>query len=391
MTTLDDTAPFEAVDKAAARGRVVTTQGEPTSSLREDNEGLRERVTAAQERVALQNDKALREARWGQELDDELDEDRKVQDQIADARRAAELEVELARIASEKKVDLARIGKQEKVRKKRTKQDVASDNAKIGREVRRQRFDDRMADLTLGVELWKARAAAQWERLTDPASKLALLYRTQWIVMGALGLLALGGIAWTAHGVKVALVGEGGNPVAYVVEPLASVSFLVLMALHAIAAMFGRQFPAKGETGQKILVHGLEIGLGVAIVAVNVSPVLPLVGGTWGGTPVFLGKLLPPMLIVVAVVLMTLANRFFSGLLVDLFPGQVDGGRLGDETARLLDNVELVKAAVERGELKPEDGKVSPSATKIAAYLNIRKGDAGLVREVINRPAPARA
>jgi hypothetical protein len=373
VASMEDTAPMDVVDLEAPRGFRT-------------NATLAEQVRLANERLKLQNDPALREALPDVRLGSVLEADQAAQQQIRDAERAASTELALARITAKKEARLKDVEGEKKAALARGRQSTKSSLAATKRDARAQRFEDKAAGVALSLELWKRRATARWERQTDPASRMALVYKMQYIVMAALGLLALGGIAWTAHGVKEALVGPYGNPLAYIVEPLASVPFLVLMVLHAIAAMFGRKFPQ--DRKQKALVLTVEVVLGLAIIITNVSPVVPVLG-TWQTFPVFLGKLLPPMLIVVAVVLMSLAASFFSNLLVELFPAEVNGGRLDDDTAKVLDGVKRIWAAMNAGELKPSidntPGEVAPSASKIAAYLNINKGDAGAVRDGVNR------
>lgn len=372
VASMEDTAPLDVVDLDAPRGFRT-------------NETLAKQVRLATERLKLQNDPALREALPDVRLGSVLEADQAAQQQIRDAERAASTELSLARIKADKEAKLKAVEGEKKAALARGRQTTKSSLAATNRAGRVQRFEDKSAAVALSLELWKRRATARWERLTDPASRMALVYKMQFVVMISLGVLALGGIAWTAHGVKEALVGPDGNPLAYIVEPLASVPFLVLMVLHAIAAMFGRKFPQ--DRKQKALVLTVEIVLGLAIITTNVSPVVPVLG-TWQTFPVFLGKLLPPMLIVVAVVLMSLAASFFSNLLVELFPTEVNGGRLGD-TAKVIDDAKRIWAATNAGELKPsidnKPGEVAPSASKIAAYLNINKGDAGAVRDGVNR------
>jgi hypothetical protein len=142
---------------------------------------------------------------------------------------------------------------------------------------RKQRMDDRLARMELSDRLWSRRAQARRMRLLDPTSRLASLQRTHAGSSSALGAVAVTTLTWTSIGVHDALVGPGGNPVAYVVEPIFSVPLLVIMGLSARAAQFGRHFPPRA---QRARVYALEVFLLLATISMNTVSVLPGMGGT---------------------------------------------------------------------------------------------------------------
>jgi hypothetical protein len=206
----------------------------------------------------------------------------------------------------------------EKVRKMRREQELATVTAELRRGGRERKATERQRDLDLGDQLWKRKALAKRTRLLDSTSRLAALHRTHLLASVLLVGVAFAGIAWTAKGVHDALVGPGGNPVAYLVEPVFSLPLLVIMLLQAQAAQWGRKFPeepAEGAKSSRGKVYTLEGGLLLATIMLNASPVLPGLG-TWKDTATLLAHLLPPALILVAVVLHPMVSSFVAGVMV---------------------------------------------------------------------------
>ncbi|MFC7655163.1 hypothetical protein ACFQV8_00075 [Pseudonocardia benzenivorans] len=180
--------------------------------------------------------------------------------------------------------------------------DVATAVATARLDGRQRRADRQLARAELTDQVWQRRALARRRRLLDPTSRLASLQRTHVGVSLVLMAVAVAGIAWTSMGVHDALVGPDGTPLAYIVEPLFSLPLLVIMTLHARAAQWGRTFPRENRTRVRVL----EAFLLLATMAINASPVLPVLG-TWHDVTTLLAHLAPPVLIVVAIVLQPLA------------------------------------------------------------------------------------
>ncbi len=235
---------------------------------------------------------------------------------------------------------------------------------------REQRVEDRLAGMELSDRLWSRRAHARRLRLLDPTSRLASLQRTHVASSSALVAVAVAGIGWTSIGVHDALVGPGGYPVAYVVEPIFSIPLLVIMGLSARAAQFGRTFPPRA---QRARVYALEVFLLAATIAMNTVSVLPDTG-TWHNLATLLAHLLPPVLIVIAVALQPLVAGFLAEILTDANRGgEGVAPRLDTDMVDTLTLVARVRTATTRGDLSCWADTGLPSITSIQRYLRIEK------------------
>ncbi len=248
---------------------------------------------------------------------------------------------------------------------------------------REQRVEDRLARMELSDRMWSRRATARRLRLLDPTSRLASLQRTHVVSTAALTGVAVAGIGWTSIGVHDALVGPGGNPVAYVVEPIFSIPLLVIMGLSARAAQWGRVFPPPGRQGR---IYALEVFLLAATIAMNTAAVLPGTGA-WRDLATLLAHLVPPVLIVIAVTLQPLVAGFLAEILTDAHHSATDscsdlgeGVDAGPDRARLdaqtRDTLELatrVHHAMTRGELTAWSDTGLPSITSIQRHFQCEK------------------
>jgi hypothetical protein len=235
---------------------------------------------------------------------------------------------------------------------------------------REQRMDARLSRLALSDRLWSRRAQARRRRLMDPTSRLAALQRTHVASSAALLAVASAGIAWTAAGVHDALVGGGGSILAYAVEPIFSIPLLVIMSVAARAAQFGRVFP---PPHQRLKVYLLKGFLLASTVALNTSSVVPGIG-QWVSVTTLLAHLVPPLLIVVAVMLQPLVAAFLADVLIS---ARVDTDstvppRLDSDVVDTLHLVHRVRQAVARGELPVWEDEL-PSITAIRSYLRCEK------------------
>ena len=259
----------------------------------------------------------------------------------------------------------------EKIRGMRRDQHVSTATAAVGLAGRECRAEARLARYELTDRVWQRRALARRTRLLDPTSRLAALQRTHVLTTAVLLGLAAAGIGWTSVGVHDALVGSGGSPLAYVVEPLFSLPLLVVMALHARAAQWGRTFPA-AEHRRKVV--GLEAGLLAATVLVNSAGVLPGLG-VWRDTTTLLAHLAPPVLILVAVLLQPLVASFLAEILADAHVDAADPGgrRLDGETVDMLSLVAKVRRAITGGELAVRAETGQPSTEAIRRFFSCEK------------------
>jgi hypothetical protein len=235
---------------------------------------------------------------------------------------------------------------------------------------REQRMDTRLARLALSDRLWSRRAQARRRRLMDPTSRLAALHRTHMASSAALLSVASAGIAWTSTGVHDALVGPGGSLLAYAVEPIFSIPLLVIMSVAARAAQFGRVFPPRH---QRVTVHGLKGFLLAATIALNTANVLPGTG-QWVSITTLLAHLVPPLLIVVAVMLQPLIAAFLADVLISARADTETtvAPRLDSDVVDTLHLVHRVRQAIARGELPVWEDEL-PSITAIRSYLRCEK------------------
>ncbi|PZS32650.1 MAG: hypothetical protein DLM61_06520 [Pseudonocardiales bacterium] len=234
--------------------------------------------------------------------------------------------------------------------------------------------------MELSDRLWSRRAHARRLRLLDPTSRLASLQRTHVASSSALVAVAVAGIGWTSIGVHDALVGSGGNPVAYVVEPIFSIPLLVIMGLSARAAQFGRTFPPRPARAR---VYALEVFLLAATIAMNTVSVLPDTG-TWHNLATLLAHLVPPVLIVIAVALQPLVAGFLAEILTDASSGgEGVAPRLDTDMVDTLTLVARVRTATTRGDLSCWADTGLPSITSIQRYLRIEKRRAQCVWDAL--------
>ncbi|GAY08572.1 hypothetical protein [Pseudonocardia sp. N23] len=269
----------------------------------------------------------------------------------------------------------------QRVRGLSRRHDVATAVAAARLDGRERRAERQLAHTELTDQVWQRRALARRRRLLDPTSRLASLQRTHVGVSLVLMAVAVAGIAWTSVGVHDALVGPDGTPLAYIVEPLFSLPLLVIMTLHARAAQWGRTFPAR-ENQTRIRL--LEAILLLATMAINASPVLPVLG-TWQNVTTLLAHLAPPVLIVVAIVLQPLAAAFLATILEEAHVEVTDAGphRLASDTVDTLTLVTKVRAAIASGQLEPWGDTALPSVEAIRRYFGCEKRRAQGVHDAL--------
>ncbi|HEY3611957.1 MAG TPA: hypothetical protein VGL06_30990 [Pseudonocardiaceae bacterium] len=257
----------------------------------------------------------------------------------------------------------------EQLRAMRRRQLTAAAKSSAERVDRERRATDRLADIELSDKLWQRRALARRARLLDSTSRLAGLQRTHVVTSIMLIALAAVGISWTSVGVHDALVGPGGSPLAYAVEPLFSLPLVTIMTLQARAAQWGRVFPS--PTGRR-KVYALEVGLLAATILVNTSSVVPGLGH-WQSTTVLLAHLAPPLLILVAVTLQPMAAAFVAEVLTNAHIETAQGAkRLSADTVDVLNLTQRIRDDWSAGVLRPSpDG--GPSISHVQSLYGIGK------------------
>jgi hypothetical protein len=268
------------------------------------------------------------------------------------------------------------------IRTMRREQTLAAAMADGKLSARARRVDNRLARIELADRLWGRRALARRNRLLNPASRLAGLHRAHVASSAALIGVAIAGISWTSAGVHDAIVGPDGSPLAYVVEPIFSIPLLVIMAISAHATQWNQTFPPAAHRNR---VYALEGFLLASTIALNTVSVLPG-AGTWHNTATLLAHLIPPMLIVVAVVLQPLIAGFLADILMTTATADAAGNtppRLTSETDLTLRLLARVTAAIARGELTDWATTGLPSISAIQRYLRCEKRRAQLVWDAL--------
>jgi hypothetical protein len=243
--------------------------------------------------------------------------------------------------------------------------------------------------------LWEARALRKRYRLTDSSAQLASVLREYRLVAAVLTAIVVIGIVWTSYGVAHAL--GGGRPALlfYGVEGLFSVPLLVIARMQMTAARHARQgrfrllTPAQsGMRGRRrpTLVAYVDAFLLVLTVAVNVWPTLhsPF------DTELFLVRLFPPLLIVIAVTLFGVAAELFGDILRDMFLGAE-----ANESSRLSpvmrDAVELafrVQRALEDGQFTEPELDLDtglPSISAIQRLVRVRKERCQVAHDILRQ------
>lgn len=344
VRSLEDTAPMDVVDGPGADDEdLIGEQWDPVTAL-----GLR--VQNAEGRVALQGSAALREFLSDEELQEE--------------RELAEWE--------------------RRRRRQHRRWQVKRELSRIARGVR---DDEKIEDDESADRRWHRRAVAARKRVTSPDARLAKLYRRAELSSRALITVVGIGMLWAAFNVQHNLVPDGDktNPLYWLsfgVESLLSVPLIVIMLQATTAAMWGREVN-RGK------IFFMEAGLLLVNVGLNTGP--HLVAGHLGKAAEFA---VAPVMVGVVIWLHAWNSARYAELISTVHvPGEQESGRLGEDTAGLLDLVVRVQAAMRAGQLRPSElnkpGEVAPSAGKIAAMFGIGKDTAGLVRAAVNRLAQA--
>lgn len=203
------------------------------------------------------------------------------------------------------------------------------------------------------------RAERTREKLLDPARTLGADYR-RWIATSAiLFALLAGGAAFMSHTVKVGLVGVEGTPLAYLVEPLAS----LVLVLSMIAQYTARQRGVPVPRG----FLALDATLGLASLALMTIP--------WGMRFGFhlgdqLSHLLLPALMVVGITAWHMASGIYSETIANSKHDPV-----------LQDRLALLRQAVKDGELP-----VNASANAVRNHLR-RNLPGGIGQQAARRVA----
>lgn len=257
----------------------------------------------------------------------------------------------------------------------------------------RRRIGGEQADAR--QRLWEGKALRKRHRLTDPSAQLASVLREYRLVASVLTLVVLVGVVWTSYGVAHALDGVTPAPLFYGVEGLFSVPLLVIARMQMTAARHGRlgRFRLltpvqQGRRGRRrpTVVAYVDAFLLVLTVAVNVWPTLH----TPFDAELFLVRLFPPLLIVIAVTLFDVAAELFGDILREAFVGaeQDDASRLAPATRDAVELAFRAQQALDAGqftesELVPDSGL--PSISAMQRLFKLRKERCQLAHDVLRQ------
>lgn len=300
--------------------------------------------------------------------------------ELETARGEAELQRDPAWLARQSPGEMRRERRlARQIRGGRRRQIYTTVRSEQARQLAQVRAENRIAARDVNDQIWHRRALSRRQRMLDPTSRLASLQRVTSAASAGLIAVAVAGVAWTSAGVKNALVGPDGSALAYLAEPIFSVPLIVLMAVTAVAARFGRKFPSKEH---RTKVYAVEAGLLLASIALNTFPVLSITG-TWQGATVLLAHLAPPVLILIAVVLQPLVTGFLAEILVEVGEDVTGNSRLDEETVSLVRLATRVRIAVAYGRLEVQPATGLPSITAIGKYLVREKAVAQQVHALL--------
>ncbi len=254
--------------------------------------------------------------------------------------------------------------------------------AQVSRDRRNRKHGDQLSLITEKLNQWKAEALAKRDRLLDPATRLAELHRAHRVSTIVLRVLMLVGIGWTSVGVHDALMGPDSAAwpathwLAYGVEPLFSGLLLLTMNWHAQGARWGRPFPGGGRA--RIGVIAFEAGLLAAVILINVSPVVPVLG-TWHNTETFWARFLPPLLIAATVVMQVVIAGFVAKLMISAMVEGKATTRLSADEVSVARLVRQIPKDLEAGVLaaSAESSYGLPSASAVAKWYGVGKPRAG--------------
>lgn len=383
MSTLSDNELDTSQGSAASRlsvSRPALRPGDPVPEAparaevdkRAEVAGLEHQVLVARARAVLQVDPALAEVL----SDEELARDRELaewaRDQRRDQRKRAigrELAREDAAAKSAGEVD-----------DRRRRHEVWRARRELSRDAQAVKVAERIEDEQAADGRWHRRALIARRRLTSPDARLAQLFRRMVWSGRALIAVVLVGMLWSAVNVQRGLVpsGDRSDPLwwlSFGIEAMLSVPLIVIMLHATAAAMWGREV----NRGQVVL---MEAGLLLVNVGLNAGPHLIREEYRQAAESV-----VAPVMVAVIIWLHAWISAQYADLISSVHvPGEDDGGRLGEDTAKLLDAVALVQQGMRSGVVQPsEDGGPAPSASRIARVWGLSKGDAGLVRDAINR------
>lgn len=270
----------------------------------------------------------------------------------------------------------------EKIRAAERAERTEAGLAKVSRDRRGRKHGDRLALITEKLNQWKAEALAKRDRLLDPSTRLAELHRAHRVSTIVLRVLMLVGIGWTSVGVHDALMGPNSAAwpathwLAYGVEPLFSGLLLLTMNWHAQGARWGRPFPGGGRA--RIGVIAFEAGLLAAVILINISPVVPVLG-TWHNTETFWARFLPPLLIAATVVMQVVIAGFVAKLMISALVEGKATTRLSADEVSVARLVRQIPKDLEAGVLaaSAESGYGLPSASAVAKWYGVGKPRAG--------------
>jgi hypothetical protein len=362
MSVIDRTGPDLAPDLPKVGDQMPPERGDepsrvvPRPATESRTPTLKDRVAASVERVHWQASPALMEAL----SDEELDEERKLAEKIRRRDRG------------------------ERWRNKR---------AEIRRARKSARDARRREDAAAKDTRWHQIARHRRARLTSPDARLAGLAWKAALTHRGLMVLVVIGMAWSAINVQQGLVppvrNEAGQLVSDLGNPLFWVSYgveVMISGCLVFIMLASSTFSEWGRPLRRGVATVIEIGLLLFSAALNVGPRLNEDGAELSTVWQYL---VAPVMVGAVLWLHAWTSARYGELLADVvIEDEVDGGRLDDDQALVLDQVRRAFEAMSRGELQPStapDGGGVPAVRPLQNYLNITQGQARHVRDVMKR------
>jgi hypothetical protein len=141
-------------------------------------------------------------------------------------------------------------------------------------------------------------------------------------------------------------------------------------------ACWGRPFPGGGRA--RIGVIDFEAGLLIAVILINISPVVPVLG-SWRNTETFWAWFLPPPLIAATVVMQVVIAGLVAKLMISVLVEGKSTTRLSADEVSIAKLVRRIPKDLDAGVIasSAESRYGLPSASAVAKWYGIGKPRAG--------------
>lgn len=297
---------------------------------------------------------------------DERDADHKVDRKIRARQRQARLTLGLSHAEAE-----------ERIAKRTAKLDQVDDQ---------ERIDER-------------KALAKRRKITNPNAALAVAYKRWKQYSFTLALVAAAGIAFTSYAVAQGLGGAEPNPLFFIVEPLFSIPLMIIVLVQSFAAQHGRlnlvepvktvHLPREYNNTSKRLTAIGWIEIGSLLGSIGLAALGTYRAGDIG-SPLFVARILAPIMVVVVVSLQYVLAKVFGAIISELQLGPgIDEENVRKAALAANALVKVIRADIARNDLSLEDDGL-PSISLIMRRYKKSKVTAGVAHDMLANPTEGR-